>query len=103
MKDPVDALHGAVENVGVLDVAALRIDRHARIAQRVAKVLGSSTLEVVEDDDLRRGRLRELLDEVAADEAGAADDEEARTIEFQLTPTSASRRSTRPRGAACPR
>ena len=69
MEDEIDALHGAAHSGAVGDSA---LDEGVVEAVEVAAVAGA---EVVENDDV--GSALEVFDEMAADEAGAASDEDA--------------------------
>ena len=75
MKDDVDADHGLIYCGAIGDAG---LDEGVSEAVEVVSVPGA---EVIEDDDI--GGAVEVLDEMAADEAGAASDEDAHGVKFE--------------------
>ena len=74
MEDDVDALRQAADEIAVADVALDELD--GAVGPRPVEVLAAAADEVVEHHDLLGAAMHELVDDVRADGAAAAGDED---------------------------
>ena len=74
-EDVVGAMHQLRDQLGVEDRALDELD--AVVLERAGEAVGLAAHEVVEHDDLLHGLVDQLVDDVRADETGAAYDEYA--------------------------
>ena len=75
MKQHIDAVEGARQQVPVADVAFDH--RYASAGHRFGKRVPAAAAQVVEHDDLRRAGRHQAVDDVRADQPGTAGDQDA--------------------------
>ena len=80
VKDVVRPRHECAQQLEVCDAAL--DDGYPRVRDGRVEIGACSAHEIVEDDDLASRRLGELIDDVGAEEAGAADDQDSGVVEL---------------------
>ena len=78
------ALHRFVQDIALQDVAAVREDRDPRVVQCLLEIIEAAASEVVVDDNPPDRGLQQLVNHVAADESGATDYKNTRSVEIHL-------------------
>lgn len=84
MDDAVYASHRVIEEVDVPYIPPMLVQRAARVIEQRIEVLLLPSGEVVVDADFRDRLSEQLLDDMAPDEPGPTDDQDASAVKFHV-------------------